>query len=778
MNRMMRHKLKKLVILNSLILIVSSIALFTCIYTNVSSRRQQREHDKWNYFIFELIVIVTSMINAIVGLALTMRERRKSQDHQKNWKSLDLSHLIVNIICTSLFSFIFINEFIRWYTHLLNDDQIRNSYRLVVILFALLIGLSQIACIIDNLALGWNPHYHYSRLVLCFSSILLTGMAIASIRFNTHRSIKANDSVPHWCYRTLQVSSSYALICGLAGIALSFANRRKESGKNQFRLRLWQVFNVFCAIGLLLVIIFTIIFWTYQRRSQSLHIETLTHANLLLFIVQCILLLLSMSSLYKLACTMRSSQRGLTIERIRLSESLPAYITHWAAAIDMFNDAPEGMTGEAVLQLMKAYENGQLENVECLVSRIGRPNRRIFIADSLWDDTEALLLLTVVHRYDAMCTAQFNGAWGTVLKRTLGTENCTERFRPLLLRIGLIGFQWPFRTSIFFTAHHHDPLTRAANVLRTIVDWNEMQKSTLRSDVLLLPTLSTELTAKAIPLVGFFSLHFPPTHLLDLRSHHGKTWSEYMKTLKKDNRRPYIQQFLNKGGTIEEVHDLNRSDIGKTICEQWANTARLRQEQNQPSTLARPSVEFISSMGHAMSGPYRSVLLLRFDNEVIASGVIYKFPHKLLTIDITGLTHEKARPHKAYFVMLHWTIKEALDKGFDFVDFGPTAPGPKMDLGCTSVPSEVGGYARNPIFALGIQQAGSALDSIHKASDHRLWNASTQDVTREDKSALHTLLPTNNNDAPSRRSLKRQQKQLKNMKKSTTVNDLPTSVLI
>jgi hypothetical protein len=353
-----------------------------------------------------------------------------------------------------------------------------------------------------------------------------------------------------------------------------------------------------------------------------------------------------------------------------------------------------------------------------------------------------------------------------------------------VLRLGLIGYQWPFRTSIFFTAPHRDPLTRAAHVLETIIDWNEMQKSKIHCDVLLLPTLSTELIAKAIPIAGLFSLRLPPTHLLDLRPHHGKTWNEYMKALKKGNRRPYIQQFLTKGGTIEEVHDLSPREVGETVCEQWENIARIRHENKEPPTLVKPSPEFISSMGNAMSDAYRSVVFLRFNNEVIASSVIYKFPHKLITTDIQGLTHEKARPLKAYFVILQWVIKEALDKKYDFVDFGPTTPGPKLDLGCASVPLEVGGYAGNPILAFGIQQAGSTVDTIHKKKDNQQQGTSDQGGKEQDESQLDAQLPTGNNgpsrqtpsnDAASRNSPKKQ-KQVKNIEKTTNVNSSQTHI--
>ncbi|CAF2091228.1 unnamed protein product [Rotaria magnacalcarata] len=129
---------------------------------------------------------------------------------------------------------------------------------------------------------------------------------------------------------------------------------------------------------------------------------------------------------------------------------------------------------------------------------------------------------------------------------------------------------------------------------------------------------------------------------------------------------------------------------------------------------------------------YRSVILLQFNNEVIASSVIFKFPNKLLPTDIQGLTHEKARPLKAYFVMLQWVIKEALNEKFDFVEFGPTTPGPKMDLGCTQVPLQAAGYCGNPIIAFGIKKCGAMVDTVHMKTENQNPNTS-EEVTFEEE---------------------------------------------
>jgi hypothetical protein len=46
--------------------------------------------------------------------------------------------------------------------------------------------------------------------------------------------------------------------------------------------------------------------------------------------------------------------------------------------------------------------------------------------------------------------------------------------------------------------------------------------------------------------------------------------------------------------------------------------------------------------------------------------------------------------------MMQHTIAIALKEGKSFVDFGPTAPKPKLDIGCTSVGITGAMYAVSP----------------------------------------------------------------------------------
>ncbi|KAG8838070.1 hypothetical protein FRB91_007798 [Serendipita sp. 411] len=76
-----------------------------------------------------------------------------------------------------------------------------------------------------------------------------------------------------------------------------------------------------------------------------------------------------------------------------------------------------------------------------------------------------------------------------------------------------------------------------------------------------------------------------------------------------------------------------------------------------------------------------------------------------------GLDYELARPLKAYFVMMQHVIGIALKEGKSFVDFGPTTPKPKLDIGCTSVGITGAMYAVNPLLRAAIGVAASKVTS-------------------------------------------------------------------
>jgi len=83
--------------------------------------------------------------------------------------------------------------------------------------------------------------------------------------------------------------------------------------------------------------------------------------------------------------------------------------------------------------------------------------------------------------------------------------------------------------------------------------------------------------------------------------------------------------------------------------------------------------------------------------------------------DLQGLDYELARPLKAYFVMMQHVIAIALREGRSFVDFGPTTPKPKCDIGCVSVGITGAMYANSPILRTAIRIAANKVtESLHE----------------------------------------------------------------
>ncbi|CAF0858862.1 unnamed protein product [Didymodactylos carnosus] len=826
------RQLKKLIAANSIIIIMCILQFIVHIYTNTSSAKKKQPHDKWAYFIFEMFITAIALINSILGLVLAINEKRVQNNSQNlhtdavnslvtkrilSYERLNNVHLGMNLICFILFTVFLIVQFIYWCGGLLVIAQQQNAYRYFSMLLVLIIILCYVACCMWNMVVNWSPVYKFSRSVLLFSSIFLTALSLAATiingRINKHN--KNNGGVPLWCFQTEEGTGVLNLVCGLFGIGRIIAIR----GTNRQKCvnSLLRVYKIFCVIGISAAILFTIIILSFYKHLEKLdnpYVYTLIHADPVLSVLQCILLLMILKSEQEFQTPTRTE---LKVERINLSTQPEALLNRWAIAIDLYGrQSPDSMTGEAALQLIKAYEQNQIENVTCLCLRVSYRDRKYNIPQiqqppSLqlldaaamlqqqqqqqqqqeqqqqqqeqqqqqqqlssspplppqqgakvstfskrelrkierknykrtieepevinqaninenrieqnhqqqsttqieWDDTEAIVLLSIIKEYDATLSSDLVGTCGTILKKTLGSGNCTKRFRPLVLRMGLLGFQWPFRSGVFFLTPTRRPLARASSVLRAIVDWNDEQNSKDCCDLLLLPIMQTELISHSIHSAGFFHIPLPPSHILDLRPHHGKNWDQYMRTLKKSNRRNYLAQFLKNHGTIEEVKDLDNPVVSQAVYEKWLNIATLRQANNEPPTLAQPKPPYIECLGRTMSDQYRSVVFLRVNNEIIASSVLFKFPYSLITTDIQGLVHEKARPVKAYFVMLQWVIELALKEKFAFIDFGPTTASPKMDLGCASVPLCSGGYAGNPILAFGIQKVGSDIEMIH-----------------------------------------------------------------
>jgi CelD/BcsL family acetyltransferase involved in cellulose biosynthesis len=167
---------------------------------------------------------------------------------------------------------------------------------------------------------------------------------------------------------------------------------------------------------------------------------------------------------------------------------------------------------------------------------------------------------------------------------------------------------------------------------------------------------------------------------VDLRPYKGKTLSEYLKAVKYRDQEGNFKKangevIESKTFTIDECADVMRL---------WHQIAAKRISDGATPVLAIPDESFLKQLGECSSGNV-TLMFLKVDGRTIASCVLFRLGDTI-TSDLQGLDYELARPLKAYFVMMQHVIAIALREGHSFVDFGPTTPKAKLDIGCQSVP--------------------------------------------------------------------------------------------
>jgi hypothetical protein len=308
--------------------------------------------------------------------------------------------------------------------------------------------------------------------------------------------------------------------------------------------------------------------------------------------------------------------------------------------------------------------------------------------------TEALIMITSINNYDL--TSNVGGKFGAFLTRTLGAKS---KFRPLCIRLGLLAFHWPFRESTFYCSPSKRPVARSAAILRSLIKWNEALPRSHRFTVFLDPRYQHEDLERAIQPSGWIPTPLPPSHIVDLRSHKGKSLPDYLKAIKYRNR---SARFNKAGGEVIESTDFSDHEC-EYLVKLWGKIANKKTSQGHTAVLAKPNHGLIKNMGRSdvnQNGD-RSLLFLKVDGKIIASCLLFRLGDTI-TSDLTGLDHDVARHYKAYFVMMQHTIDIALREGLSFVDFGPTTANAKLDIGCQSVPLIGGMHASSPLLSLAI----------------------------------------------------------------------------
>lgn len=308
--------------------------------------------------------------------------------------------------------------------------------------------------------------------------------------------------------------------------------------------------------------------------------------------------------------------------------------------------------------------------------------------------TEALVLLTKIDDYDL--TSTLNGRFGRFLQRTFGKESKTKW---LCVRLGLLAFHWPFRQSTFYCGPSRRPVARNAAILRAITEWNRQLPKKERCLVHLDPKYEQDQTEMAITPSGWRPIQLPPSHIIDLRPHKGKTLEAYLKSIKYRNQSGV---FNHANGEVIESYDFTSEECS-TALRLWKNIAEKRTSDGNTTVLATPNEGMIQDLGH---GSHRSLLFLKVNDEVIASCVLFRLG-ETITSDLQGLDHDNARQFKAYFVMMQKTIEIALKEGRSFVDFGPTTSRPKLDIGCKSIPLRGGMFSERMLLNFSLKFAAT-----------------------------------------------------------------------
>lgn len=328
------------------------------------------------------------------------------------------------------------------------------------------------------------------------------------------------------------------------------------------------------------------------------------------------------------------------------------------------------------------------------------------------ESTEALVMMTQIDNYDL--TGTVKGLAGRILRRTLGANSY---FKPLCVRLGFLAFHWPFRQATFYTSHTRRPVARSAAVLRAVAAWNSARPAQERCAVLLDPTYQHGDGERAIAPSGWQSTPLPPSHVIDLRPYKGKSLAEYLKAIK---YRDQEGNFKRAGGEVIE----SEADFTPAQCEEvmrlWHQIAEKRVADGDTAVLATPDEHMLMQLS---GGPlktvgnksdHRSLLFLRAEGKTIASCVLFRLGDTI-TSDLQGLDYELARPLKAYFVMMQHVIAIALREGRSFVDFGPTTPKPKCDIGCVSVGITGAMYAVSPLIRTAIRVAANKVtEHLHE----------------------------------------------------------------
>lgn len=317
--------------------------------------------------------------------------------------------------------------------------------------------------------------------------------------------------------------------------------------------------------------------------------------------------------------------------------------------------------------------------------------------------TEALVLLTRIESYDL--TGTLTGRLGSIIQSMFGSKS---RWKALCVRLGVLGFHWPFRQATFYCGKSRRPVARSAAVLRAITEWNKGLPTSERCTVHLDPKYEEDSSELAIKPSGWNGVRLPPSHIIDLRPYRNKTVYEYLKIIKYRNQ---DAAFKRANGEVIESDSFTKEECSE-IIDLWWKIAQKRTDEGHTAVLADPTPNVIEHLGknEYHQSHYRTLLFLKVGGKTIASCVLFRLGDTI-TSDLQGLDQDLSKTYKAYFVMMQETIKIALKEGISFVDFGPTTSEAKVHIGAKSTPLKGGMHATSSALNLAIKLAAKNVKS-------------------------------------------------------------------
>ena len=593
-----------------------------------------------------------------------------------------------------------------------------------------------------------------------------------TLRARTH-----DTTIPSWAFRMMFVLGLVETLFAIAGFVvtgISFSSLGSKFLSSvtlplPYLVAMWLVQTLAIILGLLALLIS---FHAFRKGRTDLGVACMRTNTLLTGgMILC-------TAFAKRAYTQLTNPRlpsGYEVEELDLDDPRVREMAEregWFDRINLSSGTKHvgAWDGRSTLSLMRTYHralnrDNAVPNISAVCLRVykeepeqcrGRsqepndPDKK----DEKSMHTVAIVFITVCERFDL--SSYVKGCCGSCLSCAFGAQS---RLPILTMRFGLVGFQWPFHSGVFL-AHRRVPSGKISRgqearvapdskgvadakeamrgddtnaeiqdisvplrrkhtttrVLKAIVEWND-SKGHCR--VLFIPSLVTQVEPYCFEDAAFLDLPLAPTAIADLRPHRGLSYREFMRrALKKGDRRDHEAYAERKGGSVHIHSNLSRTGPN-TLMRLWANVATGRRNRGDAATLVRPTPSLFTAISQTHEPQCRKVFALcDSGGDAVASAILFQFPgSNLVTSDMQGMDHARARPLHAYFAMLQRAVRLGLESGSSFVDFGPTTLKPKLDAGCKLVEMRGGYHTRNLFLRSALKSGVDSYNETAVASD-------------------------------------------------------------